>query len=307
MAEQENVKFLSLNKKEDQFIVAVFLCLMLSFIFGLQPGTTYAILWAGLGVAALFFIYFAFPNTWTYAPLLFAIYAISAFGVIIIFHWGDRLLVSGLSIAILAGVFFFASAIYMEFHIIQSIKKARDAQSKRDKYVPLGFWSISVIMFAGFSFLSIIGWAYSVNSGGSGLQLYLVLEPIIAFLLIYILWLPDRNIDWSIKDLPKSPVANFISMQTDIVKHKVIKMKNVCPECGLKLKVEKKICPSCGNSQVFGWCVRSEAHVIPCTNCGAMSLFGKEKCESCGKRLTGRVSCNSCKKEFHVKEWTAKT
>jgi hypothetical protein len=307
MVEQENFKFLSLNKREDQFIVAVFLCILLSFIFGLQPGVTYAVLWVALGVAAFIFIYFAFPNTWTYAPLLYAIYAISAFGVIIIYHWSDRISFSGISIAIPVGIFFFAAAIYMEFHIIQSIKTARDAQIKKDNYVPLGFWSISVMLFAGFSFLSIIGWAISANSNGSGLQIYLVFEPIIAFLLIYILWLPDRNIDWSIENIPKSPATQFISLKTEVVKQKVKRMKNVCPECGLKLKVEKKICPSCGSTQTLGWCVRSEAHVLPCINCGTLSLFGKEKCPSCGKVLSGTIKCNSCQDESPVKEWAAKT
>jgi hypothetical protein len=307
MAGQGNIELFSFEKREDQLIIGVFVCLLLSLIFGLQPGTEYAILWAALGGIALLLIYFAFPNTWTYSLLLYAIYAISAFGIIIVFFWGDQLLIGDVSIAVFVGAFLFGAALYMSYHIIQSIKKARDAQSKEAGYVPLGFWSIGVMLFFGFSFLSVLGWAFSVNSGGSGLQIYLVLEPIIALLLVYILWLPDRNIDWSIKDIPESPATKFITAKTDSVKQKVTKIRNICPECGLKLKIEKKTCPSCGKTQTFGWCVRSEAHVLPCANCGNMALYGKEKCDKCGKKLSEKVTCNSCQKEFQVKDWISES
>jgi hypothetical protein len=308
MAEQGNEGFLSLNKTEDQLAIAAFICFLVSLIFGTQEGITYAVLWAAFGVFAFVCIYFAFPHTWTYGILLLGIYAILAFGVIIIFHWGDRFLVSGLSISILAGAFLFIAAILMSFHIIQSVKKIRDAQVSKDNYLALGFWTIGVMAFAFLSFFSVLGWSLYVQNGGGWLWVYYVLEPVIAFLLIYVLWLPDRNINWTQKGLPQSPATQFIAQKTQVVKDKVvIRTKNICPECGMRLKMEKKKCPICGNTQYFGWCVRSEAYALPCANCGEMALLGKEKCDKCGKRIQTKITCNKCEKKSPVKDWASTT
>ncbi len=307
MDEDESVGFLSLDKTEDQLVIATFFCVLLSFYFGLQPGLLNAVLWAAIGGGAVLCIYFAFPNMWPYSLLLYASYGISAFGIILLFFWNDSFKISEISIPIIIGVFLIGAAGFIAFHIVQSIKKVRDAVSKEDRYVPLGFWSISVFLFVIFSVLSILGWAIWVNSDGGEIQLYFVLEPLIAFLLVYILWLPDRGLDWSIKDLPESPATKYITKKSKVIKGKVAKVRNVCPECGLKLKVEKKACPSCENTQNFGWCVKSEAYVLPCSNCGEMALYGKEKCGVCSEALSDKITCNACEKAFPVKEWITRT
>lgn len=307
MAEQGQNGFLSLNKTEDQLVIAAFICFIISMIFGTQVGITNTVLWAAFGVGTFICIYFAFPYTWTYGILLFGIYAILAFGVIIIFHWGDRFLVSGLSISILAGAFLFIAAILMSFHIIQSIMKIRDAQVSKDNYLALGFWTIGVMAFAFLSFFSILGWSLYAMHGGGWIWIYYILEPIIAFLLLYILWIPDRGINWTQKELPQSPATQFIAQKTQVMKEKVIRTKNICPECGMILRMEKKSCPSCGNTQKFGWCVRSEAYALPCANCGNLALLGKETCDECQKILQTEITCNNCNKKSPVKEWVAVT
>lgn len=307
MPQPQSVQFLSLDKTEDQLIVITFVVVLLSFYFGLQPGTLFMMLWAGCGALSLLCIYFAFPNTWSYGLLLYVAYATSSFGVILIFFWYDKVKLFGGSIPILVGSFLIGSAFYMIFHIVQHIKKARDAMALKGNYLPLGFWSIGCALFIVFSVLSIIGWALWVNSDGGEIQLYLALEPLIALLLVYILWLPDRGIDWDIEQLPESPATRFLMDKSKVLKKKVAKVKNVCPECGSKLKREKKTCPSCNNVQTFGWCVTSEAYVLPCSHCGNMTLFGKDKCHVCEKALDDSVECSSCKKAFPVKEWIAQT
>ena len=304
MAEQEGVGFLSLDKREDQLVLAVFVLVLLSFYFGLQPGLLFAVIWAGTGTGALVCIYFALPNMWSYSVLLYAIYGISAFGVILIRFWTDALDFFGISIPVLVGIFFIVAAFYIAFYIVNQIKKTRDASAKKETYLLLGFWSVSVILFFVFSVISIFSWSLWVDSGE--LQFYLILEPLLAILLVYILWLPDRNIDWSVEHLPKSPVTRFISDKSKVLKKRMMKARNVCPECGSKLKLEKKACPSCDNTQTFGWCVTSEAYVLPCSSCGEMALYGKEKCDECGKVLSDSIVCNSCKKAFGVKEWVVK-
>ena len=305
MPQPQSVQFLSLDKTEDQLVVITFVVVLLSFYFGLQPGSLFVMLWAGCGILALLCIYFAFPHMWSYGLLLYAAYAILAFGVILIFFWFDKVRFIGVSIPILVGIFFIASAFYMAFHIVQYVKKTRDVMASKGNYLPLGFWSISCALFVAFSILSITGWALWVNSGGGEIQLYLALEPLIALLLVYILWLPDRNIDWSSEHLPESPVKRVIAGKSKVLKEKVTKVRKVCPECGSKLKKERKSCPSCDNTQTFGWCVLSEAYVLPCPHCGSMALYGKEKCDKCGKTLSDSIACNSCKKTFPIKEWVA--
>ncbi|UCE36320.1 MAG: hypothetical protein JSW00_12390 [Thermoplasmata archaeon] len=307
MVKFEGAGFLSLDKTEDQLVIATFVCVLLSLYFGLQPGLISAVLWAALGGGALLCIYFAFPNTWPYSFLLYACYGISAFGVILLFFWYDYLNVFGISLPILIGIFFIIAAFYMAFHIVQSVKKTRDTVAQKEEYLPLGFWSISVMFFMAFSVLSIISWSLWVDSGGGEIQFYMVLEPIIAFLLVYILWLPDRSLNWTVEDLPESPATKFIFDKSKVLKKKVAKVRNMCPECGTKLKVEKKSCPSCNNIQNFGWCVTSEAYVLPCTHCGSMALYGKEKCDACEKELTDGVECKSCGETFPLKEWAART
>jgi predicted amidophosphoribosyltransferase len=135
----------------------------------------------------------------------------------------------------------------------------------------------------------------------------MVLEPLIAFLLVYILYIPERSLDWTMEDLPESPATKFISDKTKDLKKKVPKLRTVCPECGTKLKIEKKVCPSCISTQNFGWCVKSEAYVLPCANCGSMALFGKETCDRCSKELSDSVACNNCNEAIPVREWMAQT
>ncbi|UCE73602.1 MAG: hypothetical protein JSV56_11330 [Methanomassiliicoccales archaeon] len=307
MARLEGVEFLSLDKTEDQLVLVVFACLIISFFFGLQPGGLYAILWAATGLAALICIYFAFPHMWQSGLLLYASYGISAFGVIFIVFWYDLVMLFGISIPLLIGFFFIASAFYIAFHIIQNIKKVRDASVKKDGYPTLGFWSIGVFSFVIFSILSILGWALWADSGGGGIRFYQIFEPVIAFLLVYTLWLPDRNIDWSGEKLPESTAAKFITDKSKAIRKKVVMTKKICPECGSKLRIEKKICPSCNNTQKFGWCVTSEAYVLPCTKCGSMSLYGKEKCSQCQNQLFDKVVCSACQKAFPIKEWIVET
>ena len=87
MAQPTRVQFLSLDKSEDQLVVAVFACVVLSFFFGLQAGLLPFVLWIALGIAALICIYFAFPHMWPYALLLYACYGISAFSIVLIVFW----------------------------------------------------------------------------------------------------------------------------------------------------------------------------------------------------------------------------
>ena len=64
---------------------------------------------------------------------------------------------------------------YMAFHMIKYIKKARDTLTEKDDYIPLGFWSLAVMLFVAFSILSIISWSLWANENYAALQAYVVL------------------------------------------------------------------------------------------------------------------------------------
>jgi hypothetical protein len=305
MVDQETVGFPSLEKTEDQLVLATFVCIFLSLYFGFQSWALSSVLWVIFGAAALVCMYFAFPNMWINGLLLYAIYGICAFGVILLVFWFDAVNYFGISFSIIAGVFLIASSFYIVFYIIKQVKNTRDSSTDKKSYLSLGFWSIGVILFPILSVLSILSWSLWVDSGQ--LQFYLILELLIAINLIYILWLPDRNMDWGAKEPLQLPTKRFIAGGSKALKGKVLKIKNVCPECGSKLRLEKKTCPSCQNVQTFGWCVTSEAYVLPCSHCQEMALYGKENCDKCGKALSDEVVCNECKSTFPIKEWVAQT
>ena len=288
-------------------MVAVYACILLSFFFGLQDGMIPLALWLVLGVAALICMYWAFPNMWPYALLLYACYGISAFSVILIFFWNDALKIGDVSITMLLGVFLIFAAFAMAFHMVQYIKKARDTLTEKDQYVPLGFWSLAVMLSVAISILSIVAWSFWANENSAAIQTYIVLEPVLGFMLTYILWLPDRALDWSKKPVPESPAARFIVDKskaiTGGITGSIVRPKGTCPQCGNKLIMEKKLCPSCNNTQTFGWCATSETFVLPCGHCGTMNLYGRDSCTKCKNRLSSGILCNNCDNASSLRDW----
>lgn len=304
MDQPKRAQFLSLDTTEDQLVVAVFACILLSFFFGLQDGIIFTALWVALGAAALVCIYFAFPHMWPYALLLYACYGISTFSVILIVFWSDALRINNVSLPILLGGFLIFAAFYMAFHMIQYIKKARDTLTEKEDYIPLGFWSLAVMLSVVFSILSIVAWTLWARDNYGAIQGYIVLEPLLGLMLIYILWLPDRALDWTKKPVPESPATRFIVDKAKVITGSVVRTKGTCPECGTKLRMEKKQCPSCGNSQTFGWCTTSETFVLPCGHCGTMNLYGKDNCIKCKKKLSAGILCNNCDNASSLRDWT---
>jgi hypothetical protein len=305
MDQPNKVQFLSLDKTEDQLVVAVFACVLLSFFFGLQDGLIPLVLWVALGAAALICIYFAFPHMWPYAMLLYACYGISAFSIVLIVFWYDALSINDVSLTVLLGAFLIFAAFYMAYHMINYIKKARDTLTEEDNYIPLGFWSLAVMLFVAISILSIISWSFWANENHSAIQAYVVFEPLLGLMLIYILWLPDRALDWSKKPVPESPATRFIVDKSKVITGSFTKSKTICPECGNNLRMEKKQCPSCSNPQTFGWCSTSETFVLPCAHCGTMNLYGKENCTKCKKRLSTGILCNKCDNASSLRDWAS--
>lgn len=307
MPQPARAQFLSLEKTEDQLAIGVFALVLLSFFFGLQGGLIPSLLWAALGMAALFCMYFAFPNMWPYALLLYAAYGIAGLAAVLLIFWYNAVMYAGISFPALLGALFIFAAFFMAFHMIQYIKKARDILTEEQHYVPLGFWSLAVMLFVAFSLASIISWALWTTGSVNALRAYMVLEPLLAFMLVYILWLPDRALDWSRKVVPESPATRFIVDKSRIITGSIGRGMGTCPECGQKLRNERKSCPSCNNAQDFGWCPRSEAYVLPCSDCGSMNFYGKESCEKCGKRLSTTIQCSACSHVSHLREWSVPT
>jgi hypothetical protein len=297
------------RERKNQFAVGTFIFILISLFLGLQNGLIFTILWLATGILALLCIYFGFPNMWAYGVLIYVVYLLSAFGMILLIFWRDYTLMENFSLAIAGGIILLIVAFYVSVHIIGQVKKIRDITIK-EKYIPLGFWSLGVISFPFLPIISIWFWSLWAEGHEVWLASYVVVEIIISMLLIYLLWIPDRNLNWNVEFLPKSRATRIIEEKTKILAKKpktltkkVMRPRRACPECGLKLKLEKKTCPICNNVQSFGWCIKSEVYAIPCLNCGALNILGKEKCSKCKEPLIDEVKCKSCKENVKLRDW----
>jgi hypothetical protein len=309
MSELLNTTMPLFRERKNQFALGAFLFFLISLTLGLQNGLIFTILWLTTGILAFLCIYFGFPNMWAYGVLIYVIYLFSAFGTILLIFWRDYTLLEDFSLAIAGGIILLILAFYVSVHIIGQIKKIRDITIK-EKYVPLGFWSVGVISFPFLPMISMWLWSLWAEGNEAWLVIYIVIEIIIAMVLVYLLWIPDRNLNWNIEYLPKSRATRMIEEKSKVfvrkpkaLTKKVMKPRKMCPECGLKLKIEMKTCPSCNTKQSFGWCIKSEAYAIPCLNCGTLNLFGKDKCSKCEEPLVDEVTCKSCKKNIKLRDW----
>ncbi len=310
MSELLNSIMILFKEKRNQFALGTFVFFLISLSMGLQGGLLFTILWLITGALAFLCVYFGFPNMWAYGVLLYMVYLFSAFGSILLIFWRDYTLMENFSLAIAGGIILLLLAFYISLHIISQIKKVRKVTID-EKYVPLGFWSIGVSLFVILPIFSMWFWSFWADGNGDSIIYYTAIEVIIAMLLVYILWIPDRNLNWNIEYLPKSPATRMIEekskalVKTPIVfSRRVMKLRRTCPECGSKLKLEMKACPSCNTKQSFGWCIKSEAYAIPCRNCGALNLYGKEKCRECNEPLIDEIKCKTCNESFKLREWS---
>ncbi len=76
----------------------------------------------------------------------------------------------------------------------------------------------------------------------------------------------------------------------------------VCPICEGALIIEYRSCPACGTERKFSWCPRSEAYIVRCPHCGALTAYGESECRVCSKPIGARVPCN-CGNAAMIGDW----
>jgi hypothetical protein len=284
--------------------------------FGYEPDWPFTVGWAVCGIFALIFITQAFPDVWNFTFWLAGIYVLSSLSMFAFLVFSDTYGTAVTFIGILAEV----TSIGLAFYLILHFKKIRDEVSgitrgsaERDRvfleerYIPLGLWALSVLLFWLFTNLSIWGWFRWADSGGS-IAGYIGAEILILFLGLYILWVPQTNFRWSAAVKQPSTLARPLkSIVVNRIPRTIIKSETArildCPICGHDLNIEKRSCPNCDNIQNFYWCPRSEVFIKRCSYCSKTVSYKVTECPSCNRSLSNKATCSRCSKMNFVRDW----
>lgn len=249
-------------RKEYYLIGAV-----LSFIGAMIGGIlSYTHLWLFFGILGFICVFMGYPNAWTYMFWLAGIYIFAGLG-------GALFMLQG-PLYIVIGVICEVVALYIVLSLLQNVINTRD-NHKRE--LPLGLWSMSVLIFFVCANISLSDWARWVM-GRSDLAPYVVAESLLIMLLGYILWVPENKLGKG---------ATFPAK---------------CPSCGGILKDVHRTCPECAHQQSFHWCKQAEHYVVPCTHCGELTAYG-DSCVHCVTAQPKGVKCESCNAENPLKAW----
>lgn len=305
---------------QNQWIIGIIAFFILSLLFGMAFGTkadwSFTLGWVVCGIFALIFITQAFPDVWNYVFWLVGIYFLSAVGMFSFLIFQD---IYGNIIGFLGFVAEIA-AISIGFLLILHLKNIRDeisgiiegktSQAKlfqEGRYVPLGLWALAIMGFWLCCNLSIWGW-FAWADSGTWIGLYFIMELIILFLGLYILWVPQTSFRWKAAAreastlsrpfqaiiLPKMPKTRLKSEHQRI---------SACPACGRGLVTEKRTCPNCSFVHDFYWCPRSEIFVKRCDNCSEPVSFSARTCPNCKKELSPEFTCTKCDQRSRIRYW----
>jgi len=305
---------------QNQWIIGIIAFFILSMLFGMSFGYEadwpFTVGWIVCGVFTLIFITQAFPDVWNYSFWLVGIYGFSGAGLFSILVFEPQF---GVIITVL-GVLAEITSIGLAFYLILHFKTLRDEVLgisggkfdsyelyKEGRYVPLGFWSLSIMAFWLITNISIWGWFLWATGDGS-ITVYIVMELLILFLGLYILWMPQTNFRWS----TEAPAATtFTRPLKSIVVKRIPKTLirsettaiTTCPVCGHGLKKEIRVCPSCGEKREFFWCPRSEVFIKRCERCDQPVSFNIEECPHCKKLQKPQVTCAKCQRSTRIRDW----
>lgn len=305
---------------QNQWIIGIITFFVLSLLFGMsfgyEPDWPFTVGWVACGILTLFFITQAFPDVWNYTFWLIGIYILTGFGIFSLMVLEE----SFGRIITIVGYLSEITGIGLAFYLILHLKNLRDGVSgvsksgvsrsqllREGRYIPLGLWSLSIMIFWLCTNLSIWGW-FKWATDGTTIGIYVSMELLILFLGLYILWVPQTNFRWSASserssklDRPlKSIIINRIPKT--ILKGGKSSISN-CPICGYALNIEVRSCPGCGRSERFYWCPRSEVFIKKCGSCSKPISFNVSSCPNCGITQPPEISCRSCGANNRIRDW----
>jgi hypothetical protein len=305
---------------QNQWIIGIISFFVLSMLFGMSFGYEsdwpFTVGWIVCGVFALIFITQAFPDVWNYAFWLVGIYGLASAGIFSILVFEPQY---GTIISIL-GALSEITAIGLGFYMILHFKSMRDEvlgikgkkvdsyeMFKDSRYVPLGFWSMSIMTFWLVSNVSIWGW-YLWATNESSIATYFLMELLILFLGLYILWMPQTNFRWSADTMDTTTFARPLKsvvikrIPKTLIKSETKHISN-CPVCGYGLNKEIRSCSHCGESRLFYWCPRSEVFIKRCESCNKPVSFNADECPYCNNLIKPKVTCSKCDRNTRIRDW----
>jgi hypothetical protein len=181
-------------------------------------------------------------------------------------------------------------------------------------YIPLGLWSLSVLLFWFVSNLAVLYW-FNWSVGAWGSEAYLTAETCMFGIVVYILWHPQMNFDWGVEPVifPSENVTDKLGLFTSSRGllslpgfRKTVRVKsklpNKCPICGSKVVSEHRTCRHCGQKRAFTWCKISEGYIVTCPHCKAQTSYGKPGCINCGKPINKNIRCQ-CGTLNEIRDW----
>ena len=291
-----------LSDLKTQWIITVFGFLILSIFFGVYPSRRPLLstgLWLLCALLGLICIWRAFPNVWKYSFWLLALYITAIGGWIFIFVFTSKLYIP---LGIILEILSYAIGIYFIYHI----RSVRDQNI--ETYVPLGLWSLCIILFWFFSLFSIRAWYIWAKGTGALIEAwgYIFSEVVLVIILIYILWVLDRKFERIPEPLIVADLQELPGVLPKLKRRKVpktvTKQPDRCPICNTKLIPDSRECRSCGNVRTFYWCKVSETYIIMCPHCNAPTSYGKERCRTCKKPIGQLIKC-TCGEKKPIKSW----
>jgi hypothetical protein len=181
--------------------------------------------------------------------------------------------------------------------------RVREDAFEKAGYVPLGLWSLYVLMFFALSNASAYGFLLWVW-GDSTLLAYAFFELLLICIVILILWTMQTRFSWGERPEILPAISSLVQPSSAGAGMKR-KAPTSCPACSTPVSVETRMCRSCGKPRDFYWCRRSEHYLIMCPECRRYTPFGREGCDHCGKVLPGSFAC-TCGARHPPRKWPRK-
>lgn len=321
---------LFIKELKNQWLLGAVVFFVLSLIMGATEGGPYPFIYTGLWLVFGLFFFFctfkAFPNVWYLLVPICWIYLFSFLGMIFFIRVHDlsnwiyltlALSSEGLALWGIAITLFTVANRRDEMVEVLRYQKKRTGKEKVDAYVPLGLWSLAVILLYFLSNISIWYWSdYQLVNSLKSFVGYIVSELIFLAILLYFFWIPDNLLDYShdkdiVTEVKINPLMSFFQRFSltrkkepiaRITRKRLARKKILCPDCKKSLVMEKRSCPSCGKMKRFGWCPRSEDFIVNCPNCRNLVGISAGECKKCGEKITGDVQC-SCGERTKIDRW----
>ena len=319
-----------IKELKNQWLLGAVVFFVLSLVMGAVEGGPYPFIYTGLwlvfGLFFFFCIFKAFPKVWHLLVLICGIYLFSFLGMIFfvrvhdLSNWGFLLLAltsEGIALWGVAVTLFTVANRRDEMVEVLRYQKKRTGKEKTDAYVPLGLWSLSVILLYFLSNISIWYWSdYQLIESLKSFVGYIVSELIFLVLLLYFFWIPENFLDYShdkdvVTELKTKPIMSFFQRFsltrkkepiTRITRKRLARKKILCPDCRKPLIMERRNCPGCGKMKRFGWCARSEDFIVNCPKCRNLVGISAGVCKKCGEKINDEVQC-SCGERTEIGRW----